>query len=528
VTGTTRLDPAPSIPPAAAARRPARAALSGPALGAIALGVVFIAITIWWLTQDARVQMADASLHTKFAFDAYDNLRAGYLIGPFKEWTAYPPLVHIIGGVTMLVTGKGIWSPILTQNLIFVPLLVLGVYQTGRLVYDDARAGLLAVVFALGTPMIIGQFHWFLLDAPETALAAVSVWLLLSTRRFELLERSLLAGIAVGLGLFTKQTFPAFVIGPVLVLLIRGGWRNWRGLLIFAATAAFIAAPWYVAHYHDLRGHVAGVGIVDGERVGADVLTATPGWYFWTAVHYQVLAPLVAFAAIGIALALAQLARRRSGQPLILELLAGGFVSWLALTIALPPTPRYSLPALVYFAVLGTGWILALPRRGRLIAQTLLVAIAIANTLGGSMGVGHRVTVALPGAAPQESYLRAGRISLFTDDGYVIGAPERSGDMLDVMRQLQRRGVRTLTWTSTVTPSVAFQDLGLKLFAWMAGLTPLQVLDPPPQTQATLQQREIEPGQRPCVRLWDGTGVWVRLGDPNVRHPVDGCPTRPA
>jgi 4-amino-4-deoxy-L-arabinose transferase-like glycosyltransferase len=504
---------------ARAQQRPSR-----PAAGAAALAFAFIAITIWWLTQDARVQMADPAVHYKWAFVAYDYLHSGYFIGPFKEWTAYPPLVHVIGGVTMLVTGKTIWSPVVTQNLIFVPLLGAGCYQTGRLVYDDARAGLLAVVFALGTPMIIGQFHWFLLDAPEAALVAVSVWLLLSTRRFELLERSFLAGIVVGLGLLTKETFPAFVLGPLLVLLIRGGWRNWRGLLIFAATAACLAGPWYLAHYHDLRGHLGDAGIVNGQALASDVTTASPGWYVWTAIHYQVLAPLVAFAAIGIALGLAQLARRRLRHPLVIELLAGGFVSWQALTIALPPTPRYSLPALVYFAVLGTGWILALPRPGRVAVQGLLVLIAIANVLGAGTGLGHRVTVALPGAAPQDSYLRARRISLFTDDGFVIGAPERSGDVLNVMRQLKRRGVRRVSWTSSATQELAFNDVGLLLFSWIARVVPVPPPKSPPPDMATLQQRPIEQGQRPCLRLWDGTGVWVRLGDPYARHPVDGCP----
>ena len=71
----------------------------------------------------------------------------------------------------------------LAQNLVFVPLLALACYRVGRMVAGP-RAGLLAVVFALGTPLIAEQFHVFMLDAPQATLVAVAVWLILASDRF--------------------------------------------------------------------------------------------------------------------------------------------------------------------------------------------------------------------------------------------------------------------------------------------------------------------------------------------------------
>jgi hypothetical protein len=523
---TSRLD-RPRPLPAPTVRGRTWLSVSGPAAISIGLTLLFFAITVWWLTQDRRVPMADNALHTLIGFSAYDNLRSGALLGPFQVWTVYPPLVHVVGGLGVFFGGRTFWAGVIAQNLVFLPLLVLGVYQTGRLVFEDARAGLLAVVFALGTPMVIGQFHITMIDPPEAALAAVSVWLLLSTRGFEDVDRAALAGLAVGLGMLTKETFPAFIGGLLLVMLLRGGWRNWRGLGAFALVAAAVGGPWYIAHMSDLRAHYAAAGIVGGQPLPSEVTTASALWYVWTAINFQMLFPLVVFGAVGIVLALVHVAKKRSERPLVVELLAGAFVSWLAVTLALPPTARYTLPALVYFAVLGAGWIVLLPRPGRLVATTLLVLVATINMLGASVGVGHRIMISLPGATPKVSATYQGGISLFTDDGYGYGGPERSGDLAGLMDRLGRRGITTVRWVSTATPAVAFDSGGLEIFARTAGLkidkTPDAAL-PVPVTEATLIQQPAASVRKPCRRLYDGTVVTVELGTLDEGKRVNGCP----
>lgn len=48
----------------------------------------------------------------------------------------------------------------------FVPLLALGCYHVGRLAFGRT-AGALAVVFALGSPLLIEQFHVLMLEARQ-------------------------------------------------------------------------------------------------------------------------------------------------------------------------------------------------------------------------------------------------------------------------------------------------------------------------------------------------------------------------
>ena len=66
-----------------------------------------------------------------------------------------------------------------------------------------------------------------------------------------------LAGVLSALAMLTKQTSLIFLAGPLAVALLRGGWRNWRGILAFAAALGIVAGPWYVYHRHELNSLVS-------------------------------------------------------------------------------------------------------------------------------------------------------------------------------------------------------------------------------------------------------------------------------
>ena len=99
-----------------------------------------------------------------------------------------------------------------------------------------------------------------MLDAPETALVALTTWLILASEEFSRTRIAACAGLAVGCGLLIKVQFPFFVAGIVLVAVARGGWRHRRGLAAFAATALAVGAPWYLDHVSDFREMVFTAG----------------------------------------------------------------------------------------------------------------------------------------------------------------------------------------------------------------------------------------------------------------------------
>lgn len=525
--------PTPRAVPVARLRE--RVGWSGAAWASIVVTVLYIGVTWWWLAHDSSIPVFDPGRHLSWAIGAYEAIGTGHLGRAFTIAMPYPPLAYLVGALGLWIGGIGVTPAVLAENLLFVPLLALGCYHTGRLAFGR-RAGLLAVLFALGTPLLVSQFHVFMVDAPETALVAVSMWLILAGKRFSRPGVSAAAGMAVGLGMMTKEPFPFFVVGPVLVTLVRGGWRQWRGIAAFALPALAIALPWYVSELstvHSIAQTVATSSAAGDPRgISPPRLSgANLTWYFWNILNFQLLLPLILFAAVGAGWLVFGLARRRPRGPFAWELAFGAFVGWLGITETMVHDIRYSLPLTVYLAVIGSGWIVQVRARPvRLAASGALAAVALANVYALSFGVGTLVRTSLPGADRQRLNT-PGVVTVYGDNYFLVGAPKRER-MLPLMQSLHRAGVRSVMWIETASQEQpGFSTEGLEALAHIARLT----IAPEPfvpsriaswRTAVLAHSRVAPSEQPPCIVLSDRTGVWVRLGNPNAKGAKDYCPYR--
>jgi 4-amino-4-deoxy-L-arabinose transferase-like glycosyltransferase len=505
------------------------------AWGAIAVATAFIALTCWWLTQDRSIPIYDAGDHLEVAFLFHDMIRAGNLLGPFNYESPYPPLGALVGAIAAFIGGVNVAAPIAGENLVFVPLLVLGCYRIGRLLFD-ARAGLLAAVFVLGSPLLIAQLHVFMLDAPETALVAVSVWLLLASEDFSRVGPAAMAGLAVGVGMLIKVQFAPFVVGVILMILLQGGWRNRRGLVVFAGLALLIALPWYLNHLSEFATFTRDAGSHEGVPIGDTPATfslANFFWYFWNILNSQFLAPLFALIVGGtIWMALTLLRHRREATErfgIRLELFAGALAAWLLITLTPSHDIRYGMPLMPYLAVIATGWIGHLPRWPRLLAIAVVVLGVSANTLSTTLGLGGKVQLEFvhPLPAGEEA---ADSVRFYTNEGFLVSGPHRDGDVPGLLEALRRNGVRTVSFSVEQSRLPDFSFEGLLPLARVAELTPA-VTNAPEFARsarvATLIHAPIVAHSPPtCTRLSDGTGVWVVRYDIVSRKLALYCPTR--
>jgi 4-amino-4-deoxy-L-arabinose transferase-like glycosyltransferase len=515
---------------------------SGYAWGAIGATAAFIAITCWWLTKDRSVPIYDAGHHLEIAFEFHKMLEAGNLLGPLTQVTVYPPFGHLVGALAVFVGGVNVASPIIGENLVFVPLMALGCYQAGKLLFDSL-AGMLAVFFALSSPLLISMFHVFMLDAPLDALVAVSIWLILATEDFSRPRVAAAAGIAVGLGLNLKAQFPLFLAGLTLALLLHGGWRNWRGFAVFCVAAIVVGSPWYIVHFSELE-YLLEVG-------GSSVSGAIPGtipptfstanflWYFWNILNSQLLAPLFLLVIGGTLWTFVAVMRNPDRRVLRLEFLAGGFTAWSVITyVTAHHDIRYGMPMLAYLAIIGTGWIVSLPRAARMAAIAVLALGVCANTVGIDLGVGREVKIGLVGKLPATEQL-PDRIVLYSTVGFLSSAPTRDGDVPGLLEALHHEGVRTVTWGIEQSRLADFSFEGLLPLAQIAGLKPVITQNPEFARSASVATLIHEPVTKrtppTCTRLNNGTGillvqvhgngVWVVRYDPATRKLAFYCPS---
>jgi 4-amino-4-deoxy-L-arabinose transferase-like glycosyltransferase len=479
--------------------------------------LLFVAVTIWWLSRNRGIPVYDAGTHLSFAIDAYEALSSGRLLSALTGSVPYPPLVHLVGALGVFIGGIGVVPPVIALNLVFVPLLVLGCYKAGCLAFSPL-AGWLAVVFVLGSPMMIEEFHELLLDAPEAAMVAVALWAILATERFLRVKISALAGVAVGLGMLTKETFVLFIIGVTLAAAVRGGRRAWRGIAVFAAVALVITLPWYLYELsvvHSLAGEAFGSTNPELVRLGVApprLSLTNLEWYFWSFLNWQLDVPLFAFAAVGWIWMMAGFVRRRPVSALAPELAVGALVTWIALTETYVHDPRYGIPIVVYPALFAAGWVSRLPRAARSLLAVALVLVAAANSLGVGFGVGRTVAI----GAPTATYQQPGRLTFYAASGLWLGAPAPEGNMLGLLRTLRRRGVLAIRWSSPSEDETVFSFAGIIALARIARLgVASESIDPLAAGRdiAFLRHGPLIAGlPPPCTTLQGDLGVWVRLG----------------
>jgi hypothetical protein len=485
--------------------------------GAAALLVAFLGIAVWWVSVDTRVVNADTARHLQLAFDLDRDIRAGDLGAFLTQSSVYPPLVHLVGAVSTLVGGFGVRGPILAQDLVFVPLLVLGCFGAARVVAGPG-AGLLAAVFALGAPIVISQSHVYMLDLPLAALTATTVWLVLASERFARRGYAVAAGATIALGLLTKPSFVLFVIGMLVVVLLRGGWRHPRNVALFAAFPAALAAPWYLDHLGTVDWSInAALHGVAGAATGAhrEVWSVRNfGWYGWAMVNVQLLLPLTLLFGVGLVESLVRFVRDRRGDDYTPELVAGAAVGWILVSITLFQDVRYTLPGLVYVAVIGTTWIVRSPPRVRLAATAALLAVFATNTAMVNLHLGEPVRVAFPYSIDRG--VRERQLTFVSSAGFIVNEPTRGQRVLELLRAAHRDGARQVYFDGPSTARPPFEAGGLGVFARMVGLG-----NPPYNDPRRLGAKDIVvlrrpplPGPPPCTLLADGTAVYLLRGYP--------------
>jgi hypothetical protein len=501
-----------------------RLRISPYATGVALASVAFIALSAWWLLYDQRLPGGgDPGRHLSTTLGYADLLSdwdlAGLVTFQGDGQFFYPPLVRWIGAVPAAL-GLDVqdWGT-LAVNLVFVPLLAAGCYLVGRRVYGPL-AGLLAALFALGTPMVLSLFHVFVLDAPLAAIVAISLAALLATDRFARRRESVIAGALIGVGLLIKTAAPIFLAAPILVMLVLGGWRHWRNVALAAAAMLVIAVPWHLFHLDELDNlsgqapsGLAPVGL-GGEAGYTPELIDRLAVYGWYAINLQYFVPLLILFAIGFVSAVRELRTR----PHVPELLAGVVVGYFAFALGVSlRDPRYTLPLLVFVAVIATGWIATTPRAGlRGAGIGLLVAAIALNVTVATTDSLPTARVSAPGDEPNPGdFSQPGTFTFLDDAGYTVGPPRPESLWTRLFEAAERDGVRTAQIRVREAPRHGTDVIGFYVLAEQHGIREVTFAKRPPKhpdlrvdvwyataDEYWIQEEGLPP---PCATIPDGT-----------------------
>ena len=311
----------------------------------LAASFLYLAVAnLIWIARDTRPPFWDMAAHQSTALRIYSafatlGLKAIAIVPLLSA--PYPPVYQSVVAIFYAIFGKTIdaaqWA-----NLPAIAILLGATYGLGRKLLDPLPAAAAAVLVNF-YPILLWLSRETLIDYWLTSMVALSMWLLIRTNEFSNRNDTIAFGVACGLGMLTKWTFPFFVGLPAIWL----ARKNLKNAAIAALIAAGISAYWYIPAAQSLlqffRVNTAG-GINEGDpdRVSLQALE----FYIRAMEGYQLFLPLFIAFIIGAFL----LARRfdPAWWPIVLWVVGG----WLGLMIIQNKDPRYSAPLLPAVALI--------------------------------------------------------------------------------------------------------------------------------------------------------------------------------
>ncbi len=195
----------------------------------VCIAVLFLFLNYCFINWDNSSVNSDYHLFRGYQFysgtilDSYRNLREN----PF------PPLAYMVSSLFWYMTGFSYkWGLLSFQ--VFSLIFILSMYGIGY--KFGGRWGAVCTGFlAAASPYVMNYSRLYFLDFPQTAMTALSFWLLLKTENFSHRKYSILFGIVFALSMMTKWSSLIFLIFPVLWLVFPHIIKSRKALMIFAA-----------------------------------------------------------------------------------------------------------------------------------------------------------------------------------------------------------------------------------------------------------------------------------------------------
>ena len=175
------------------------------------------------------------------------NLKSFAQIGGY-----YPPLLPIS---SLILIGNSIRTMAMA-NIIYMAIMLFSIFKIGEIIFDR-KTGLWAAFILSMFPIVFGTSRMFMLDYALTAMVTLSIYLLLLTDYFKSTKYSILYGLSLGLGMLIKNTFGAFIIGPLIYIFYKAIFGNSKeekkkqiaNLFYSLSLGSILSIPWYVLSF---------------------------------------------------------------------------------------------------------------------------------------------------------------------------------------------------------------------------------------------------------------------------------------
>ncbi len=256
--------------------------------------VLFHSISNWiWLSRNVVIRGWDrigALINSLYYLQTLSTINLQTLFKAMVQDEIRPPLFGFL--MSLMYRPFGVSANVAIMiNVLYWVILLAATYGIGvRL--RDRRLGMLAAVLVALTPLVFAMSRYSYFEFSVAAFTALGLYAILASERFEKRWACLLMGVAFGLGLLIKRTFPVYIAGALVVGLFQAGIPrrlgqalrsrpkiHGRALLLALVGGLALSALWYFPN----RDAAAGLP-------GASILF--PGWWLLASITlYTLLLP---------------------------------------------------------------------------------------------------------------------------------------------------------------------------------------------------------------------------------------------
>lgn len=336
------------------------------------------------------------------------------------------PLFTVLMLPLLRVFGPGANSG-MVLNLLIAPIFYFAAGEIAWIIFRTWVARLLTIFLVATMPLLVGLFHNVLQDFLLVTLTTLSLLLLLKSEGFHHRWMTWAMALTMGLGTLTKVTFPAFVAGPLLVVvagIVASKFDQHRDVemrfdsramvinlggaaLIFLAVVCIWYGPNLSATIDYVRSTTSGPlseGAGPSDPLAFHAIASFTLGVINSNLSWAILLPGLIALALNGAQVKALVARPIHWQPIqkLLFLLAWAAVPYLFVATAHNQDVRLMAPALPAVAILVAGMISKVRLRNARFALTSFVIIFLSyQTLA------HTVNLS-PGFLPKRAVISIG------------------------------------------------------------------------------------------------------------------------
>lgn len=416
------------------AKNKLRTFFANPRSDYVLIGIVLLGITIAnlvWILAETRPPHWDMGRHLWTSLNYLDLLNNGKLYPLLANYFYYPPIIYLTSLPFYILFGVSVPSAVMS-NTVFLTIGSLSMYGIGKRL-SGRRTGLLAALFLLCSPMMATQFKEFQVDAPLTAVVALTIYLLIRSREFISTKTSLVLGVAVGLGFLTKWTYGFVIITPLalagVIALVKAyqekSLLRIKNIVIFVVSAYVTASIWYVTNLHQIFIDLTQNGVAAGAREGDPLVGSFTSniWYGWNLLSNQLYIIPFIFLIIGMVCMFVKKENAwKNRYPIALAV-----GTLLFFTLLRNKDARYTLPAMVGFSVIATYWISQL--------KEVRLKTAVSLGLVSYLAITFYLVSFDSSFLPNQIVLTKGTlpITAYAQKGYIIGAPSHENWQLEAI-----------------------------------------------------------------------------------------------